>query len=61
VVFLRQVTGGGGIGLSILKLLIVAGYLVIRLRHHFGRMEAEPGQPMNDSTMQGGKLAIISQ
>ena len=34
--------GGYSIGLSTLELLIVAGYLIIRLRHHFGRMEAEP-------------------
>jgi len=52
---------GGDRSLSIRRLLVLAGYLIIRLRHHFKHMKAEPEQPMNDSVLLAGKLTIISQ
>ena len=56
MVFFCQVTGGGDRSLSIRRLLIVAGYLIMRLRHHFKYMKAEPEQPMNDSVLLAGKF-----
>lgn len=56
--FLLPSDGRGGIVAYRLGgyLLIVAGYLIMRLRHHFKHMKAEPEQPMNDSVLLEGKF-----